>query len=62
MKAVMIKFQGRKLNIADWARELGMSRQTLHHRLKAGWTLRNALTKPIDKRFDPTLKKGTLNG
>lgn len=49
----LIKFKGRKMSIADWARELGMSRQTLHQRLRRGWTLRRALTRPINERHDP---------
>lgn len=33
-----ITVSGRTLSIAQWARELGTSRQTIRYRLEAGWS------------------------
>lgn len=33
-----ITYKGRTMIIADWARELDTSRQTIRHRLEQGWT------------------------
>ena len=40
----MIEFRGEKLSINQWAKRLGISRQCLSERLKAGWSLERALT------------------
>lgn len=40
----VIEHDGRKQTIAQWAREVGMSRQTLRNRLEAGWSIQDALT------------------
>lgn len=42
-----ITFMGRTLHPADWARSLGMKRRTLMSRLRRGWTVDRALTKPV---------------
>lgn len=34
-------------HLSEWARELGVSRQALHHRFKAGWSTEEILTLPI---------------
>lgn len=41
---VKIEFKGVIQTIAQWARSLGMSRQTLRHRIRNGWTIEDALT------------------
>lgn len=44
-KRRMITFQGVTLSVSDWARRLGVSRDTLSSRLnKKGWTVEQALT------------------
>lgn len=39
-----LKFRGKTRTIADWADELGVSRQTIYHRLDAGWPVARALS------------------
>lgn len=34
-------------SIAGWARRIGLSKQALHRRLKAGWSIERALTPGI---------------
>lgn len=41
-----IEFRGRTQNIKEWAAELGVSHQSIAYRLKAGWTVEEALTTP----------------
>jgi hypothetical protein len=45
----LLTFEGKTLNMSDWAEEKGLLRETLRLRLKAGWTLAEALTRPADK-------------
>lgn len=40
----MITFNGRTKCVAEWANELGISQFTIHTRLKAGWSVADALT------------------
>ena len=42
-----LTYNGRTVNIAQWAREVGISRGTITGRLNAGWTVEDALTMPI---------------
>ena len=44
----VIEFDGRKQTVAEWARELGMSRQTLRHRL-INWSIEDALTVGVSR-------------
>lgn len=44
--SALLTHQGRTQSKSAWARELGISRQTLHERLKAGFTVEQALTMP----------------
>ena len=38
---------GRAMNLSEWAREAGINVFTLLHRLNAGWSMQDALTKPV---------------
>lgn len=44
----MITFEGQTKNLQQWAESLGMSKVTLHARLRKGWTIDRALTTPIN--------------
>jgi hypothetical protein len=44
----VLEFKGKKQTIAQWAREVGMSREALRHRLNAGWSSEDALTMKLD--------------
>lgn len=46
------EFDGRSQTIAQWAREIGVSRQALRYRLDNGWTVEQALTIPFDHTND----------
>lgn len=50
---------GRTLNIKDWAREIGVTANTIHRRLRNGWSLDDALD-PAKK--NPHFKHLTFNG
>jgi hypothetical protein len=43
----LITFRRRTLCLTDWALEIGMSPLTLGGRLKAGWSVRRAITEPV---------------
>lgn len=43
----LISFDGVSLTITEWSKKAGLSVQVLMHRLKAGWSLRDTLTKPL---------------
>jgi hypothetical protein len=46
-----IEYQGRTQTVAQWARELGLSRGRVMGRLQSGWSVVDALTRPVDSRF-----------
>ena len=46
----VIEFQGKRMCVADWADEFGMSRNALYIRLKNNWPIAEALTKPVQPR------------
>ena len=41
-----IEFNGETLCMADWSRKLGCEKKVISQRLKAGWTIEQALTMP----------------
>lgn len=43
----VLEFDGRKQNLSQWAEEMGLNRCTVRDRLKSGWSILDALTKPI---------------
>lgn len=43
---VLIEHGGQVKSIAQWAREIGIGAGLLHHRLKTGWTVEEALNTP----------------
>jgi hypothetical protein len=40
-----------EMTVAEWSKKLGIKLMTLTRRLNAGWSVQDALFKPIDKRF-----------
>ena len=51
-----IEIDGVKQSLSDWAREKGMSTQTIHWRLRSGWSEREAILVPTQKHIRSTLK------
>lgn len=43
-----ITYKGRTMIIADWARELQVSRQAIRYRLENGWDIKTILTTPFN--------------
>lgn len=43
MQPIYLSRNGRTQSMAAWCRELGLSRQAISHRFKAGWTIHEAL-------------------
>lgn len=41
-----LEHDGKRLTVAEWARETGLNVHTLHYRLRAGWTTTDTLTTP----------------
>jgi hypothetical protein len=42
-----VRFNGRIQTVAQWARELGFEFATLQHRIRRGWSIKEALTTPL---------------
>lgn len=42
-----VTWRGETRTVTEWARELGMVRRTLQHRLDAGWDIERALTEAV---------------
>ena len=47
---VHLKFNGMRLTVSQWSREVGISRNALDLRLKRGWSVKEALTTPLGLR------------
>lgn len=45
----LVTLDGKTMCCADWADEFGISQGTLHYRLKAGWSVEQALTTPVQR-------------
>ena len=41
-----LDFNGKRMLLRDWARELGLSRESLRDRIATGWSVEKALTTP----------------
>lgn len=46
----MVKFRGEFRAINELAREHGINQDTVKFRLRSGWTIEDALTKPVARR------------
>jgi len=57
-----LTYQGRRQSPADWARELGIDRQVIRERLKLGWSVEDALSKPLTPHGRRNVKLLTYNG
>jgi hypothetical protein len=44
-----IFFNGQYLPLTEWARKMGIDYRVVHSRIRRGWTIEAALTKPIRK-------------
>jgi hypothetical protein len=47
----VIEFDGRSMTMAQWAREIGVSKMVIRDRLERGWPLERALRQPADRRI-----------
>jgi hypothetical protein len=47
---VLYEWNGQRRSVADWARQSGIQRLTLRHRLKNGWPIERALTEKPKKK------------
>lgn len=45
-----LKFQGKKLSLSQWSQRLGFVNGTIKARLNRGWSIHDALTKPLSNR------------
>lgn len=55
-KAKLLTYDGRSQTIAQWAKEVGITRETLSHRLnRDGWSIERALTEKPQAALQGTL-------
>lgn len=47
---VLLTLDGETMCIADWAERTGLIRETIHGRLRMGWSVERALTEPVQPR------------
>ena len=48
---VIIKYKGKKKNITEWGKEIGINPKTLHARYERGWDIKRMLETPIIKEI-----------
>ena len=58
----MLTFGGETLCVADWCERFGISDSTLWRRLTSGWSVEDALTKPLQKRNGRKWMKEEVGG
>ncbi len=46
-RTTLLTHDGRTMPFADWVRETGIAYQTIRSRLRIGWTVSEALTRPV---------------
>ncbi len=49
----MIEYLGERLALSEWAERTGLPYATLLHRVTAGWSPEEALTRKVDQRYSP---------
>lgn len=55
----VLEFNGEKHIMTDWAKMFGLKKTTLRKRLNSGWSIEDALTKPIEKcKSHPKMESG----
>jgi len=47
---INVTFNGLTLNITQWGKKLGISRTLIGNRLRDGWTVEDALTRPVRRQ------------
>lgn len=45
----ILSYNGEDLTITEWAERAGVSRETFHYRLERGWSMKKAVTTPLQK-------------
>lgn len=50
---LVLEFSGRTQTLTEWARELGMAENTLRGRIRLGWTVAEAFSRPVIGRSPP---------
>lgn len=48
---IIFEFNGRKMTMAEWSRELSINRNTLDKRIRNGWEIEKAFTEPVNKNY-----------
>lgn len=48
-KNVFLDWDGRRMTVSQWAREIGVRQQALHHRIARGWSVERIFTQPFRK-------------
>jgi hypothetical protein len=48
---IVLKHDGKKMNITQWSLTQGIKRSTIISRLRYGWDVARALTKPVTQRI-----------
>jgi hypothetical protein len=52
---VRLSFGGATKTVAQWSREIGIPYDVIHHRLRSGWSVDAALTRPVRQRSSPNM-------
>ena len=45
----LVEYDGKSQSLAAWSAETGLAHSTLTERLRMGWTIKDALTRPLEK-------------
>lgn len=58
---ILLLYNGKTLNLTQWAAQVGIKRETLYRRKKLGWPPRKILTTPVHPSGRPTVENPKRN-
>ena len=53
----IVEFRGKRLALIEWSDIIGVNPTTIRNRLASGWSVEDALTRPIDRNKSSTYRK-----
>lgn len=56
-KNVFLEYNGDRLTMSQWSEKMNISYQLLAGRIKSGWSIEDAIEKPLDKKYSKYYRK-----
>lgn len=53
----ILEYGGKCMTISEWSRELGIDKNTFYKRIKSGWSVKRAITEPVNSQCSTKMSK-----